>query len=74
MTEGVRALADYALAELSANCVFLTCDERNLRSCRLAERAGFQLEGVMRRERLDLQKQPRNTSIYACVPDSLPSR
>ena len=65
ITEGVRALAEYALEELAASRVFLTCDERNVRSWRLAERAGFVLEGTMVNERFNLQGQLRNTRIYA---------
>ena len=68
MTEGVRALSDYALHELGANRVFLTCDDRNVRSWRLAERAGFTLEGLMVNERLNLQGQLRNTRVYARTP------
>lgn len=67
MTEGVRALADHALSMLRASRVFLTTDERNLRSCRLAERAGFELEGTLRNERLDLAGRLRNTRVYARV-------
>lgn len=68
MTEGVRALADHALEHLRANRVFLTVDDQNVRSWRLAERAGFVLEGVMVNERLNLQGKPRNTRIYARTP------
>lgn len=68
MTEGVRALADHALTELGAHRVFLSCDDRNERSWRLAERAGFTLEGVLRNERLDLQGRPRDTRVYGRVP------
>jgi RimJ/RimL family protein N-acetyltransferase len=35
----------------------------------LAERAGFVLEGTLRRDRLDLQGQLRNTRVYARIPD-----
>jgi RimJ/RimL family protein N-acetyltransferase len=65
MTEGVRALVDHALRELGASRVFLTTDDRNNRSWRLAERAGFQLEGVLHNERLDQAGNLRNTRVYA---------
>lgn len=68
MTEGVRALADHALSVLRASRVYLTTDERNTQSWRLAERAGFELEGTLRNERLDLQGTLRNTRVYARVP------
>lgn len=68
ITEAVRALADFALNVLKANRVFLTTDNANLRSWRLAERAGFELEGILRNERLDLDGRPRDTRVYARVP------
>ena len=67
MTEGVRALARHAIEVLGANRVFLTTDERNERSRRLAERAGFEFEGTLRRDRLDLEGKLRNTRVYAIV-------
>ena len=67
MTEGVRALARHAIEVLGANRVFLTTDERNLRSRALAERAGFEHEGTLRRDRLDLEGRLRNTRVYAIV-------
>lgn len=70
ITEGVRALADFALGELAAQRVFLTTDNNNLRSWRLAERAGFELEGILRNERLDLDGKPRDTRVYARISRS----
>ncbi len=67
MTEGVRALADYALAELGATRVFLTTDARNNASWRLAERAGFVLEGTLRNERRNLAGGLRDTRMYARI-------
>ncbi|ABC28471.1 Acetyltransferase, including N-acetylases of ribosomal protein [Hahella chejuensis KCTC 2396] len=67
MTEGVKALVEYALLELAASRVYLTTDERNLSSRKLAERAGFQLEGVLRNERMDNHGQFRNTCVYARI-------
>lgn len=65
ITEGVRALSDHALRELGAHRVFLTCDDQNIRSWRLAERAGFRLEGILVNERLNLQGRLRSTRVYA---------
>ena len=67
ITEGVRALARHAIDVLGANRVFLTTDERNARSRRLAERAGFEYEGTLRQDRLDIQGRLRNTRVYAIV-------
>ncbi len=68
IAEGVRCLADYALQELQAARVFLTTDEQNQASWRLAERAGFILEGTLRNERLNLQGTLRNTKVYSRIP------
>ncbi len=73
MTEGVRALARQAIEVLGAHRVFLTTDERNLRSRRLAERAGFEHEGTLRKDRLALDGQLRNTRVYAIVSGSASS-
>ncbi|MEO5913634.1 MAG: GNAT family protein [Luteolibacter sp.] len=67
ITEGVRALTHHALEKLNASRVFLTTDDRNTASWRLAERAGFQLEGILRNERLDLTGRFRDTRVYARV-------
>lgn len=74
MTEGVRALADHALQVLGAHRVFLTVDEQNLRSWKLAERAGFVHEGTLVNERFNLQGRLRNTRIYARTPAPLDAR
>ncbi|WP_338845448.1 GNAT family protein [Massilia sp. W12] len=71
MSEGVRALSDHALQAMGANRVFLTTDEKNEASWRLAERAGFTLEGVLRLDRLDIQGRLRNTRVYARVSQRL---
>lgn len=68
MTEGVRALADHALGPLAASRVTILCDDRNTPSWRLAERAGFQLEGILRNDRLDLSGRLRDTRVYSRVP------
>ena len=67
IAEGVRALARHAIDVLGANRVFLTTDERNVRSQRVAERAGFDYEGTLRKDRLDLEGRLRNTRVYAIV-------
>lgn len=65
MTEGVRALSDYAMQSLRANRVFLRIDDRNHKSWRLAERAHFKLEGILHRDELDTNGNLRDTRLYA---------
>ncbi len=67
VTEAVRALADHALEKLGANRVFLTTDDRNTASWKVAERAGFLLEGILRNERLNTAGHLRDTRVYARV-------
>jgi RimJ/RimL family protein N-acetyltransferase len=70
ITEAVRALADHALENLGANRVFLTTDDRNSASWKVAERAGFTLEGILRNERLNVTGGLRDTRVYARVAAS----
>ncbi len=70
VTEAVRALTRFAFERLRARRVEVRMDDRNLRSWKLAERAGFALEGVLRSESLDPQGEPRDTRVYALVADT----
>ncbi len=67
ITEGVSALAGYALDSLSAARVFLTTDDMNIASWKLAERAGFELEGILRNDRRNLSGGLRNTRVYSKI-------
>ena len=67
ITEGVRALADHALESLAASRVFLTTDTLNVASWKLAERAGFELEGILRNERWNLSGGLRDTRVYSRI-------
>ena len=63
--EAVAALADYAFARFGAVRLEIVTDEENGASRRVAERAGFALEGVLSRERRAPNGSLRNTCIYA---------
>ena len=65
MTEAVGALADMALGLLGMERLEIRCDSRNDRSGRVAERCGFQLEGVLRRDSRDAGGGLRDTRVYA---------
>jgi len=67
VTEAVRAISDAAFATLGAARVEIRCHDRNERSWRVAERAGFTLEGVLRSERRHLDGSLRDTRVYARV-------
>ncbi|WP_058829228.1 GNAT family N-acetyltransferase [Paenibacillus polymyxa] len=48
ITEAVHGVTDFAIQHLHANRLEILCDSRNTRSAKVAERAGFTLEGVLR--------------------------
>jgi RimJ/RimL family protein N-acetyltransferase len=52
---------------LKAERVEIRMDDHNVRSWRVAERAGFTLEGVLRRDALAPDGRVRNTRVYAQV-------
>lgn len=66
-TEAVRAVARMAFDALGARRVEIRMDARNERSCRVAERAGFTFEGLLRQESMDIDGAPRDTRVYARV-------
>jgi RimJ/RimL family protein N-acetyltransferase len=68
ITEGVRALAGHALGPLAANRVLVVTDDLNVASWKLAERCGFELEGILRNERRNLAGRLRDTRIYSRIP------
>jgi len=63
--EAAAALADYAFARLGAARVEIVTDEENVASRKVAERCGFELEGLLRHERRAPDGTLRNTCIYA---------
>jgi RimJ/RimL family protein N-acetyltransferase len=63
----VQALSRYAIETVHAQRVEIRCDNDNDRSWRVAERAGFTLEGILRRDCLDCSGQPRNTRVYSVL-------
>lgn len=67
MREGVQALSEMAERELGAVRLEIRCDDRNLKSARVAEVCGFGLEGVLHNETRDPQGQLRDTRIYARI-------
>ena len=67
LTEAVRALVRLAFDTLSARRVEIRMDDRNVRSWKLAERAGFTLEALLRFDSVTPAGEPRSTRIYARV-------
>ncbi len=69
MSESVRTLTAFLFDTLGAQRVVIRCDARNRRSGSVAERLGFLLEGVSRRDSLGTDGTIRDTLIYAMIPD-----
>lgn len=64
MTETVHGIVHWASEYLHARRIEIRCDARNLRSRKVAERAGFHLEAVLRRDEPDVKSQPSDTTVY----------
>lgn len=69
-TETVLAIINIARVYLRARRVEIRMDSLNEKSWRVAERAGFELEGILRHERRGLTGGLRDTRVYAKIwPD-----
>ncbi len=65
VSEAVQAMATLAFEQLAARRVEIRMDARNTRSRAVAERCGFEFEGVLRRDALDVRGEPRDTRVYS---------
>ena len=66
-TEAARALNRMAFDRLDARRVEIRMDDSNAPSRKVAERAGFTFEGLLRRDTLNVQGEPRSTRVYSRV-------
>lgn len=67
VSEAVRLLVAMAFERLSARRVEIRMDPRNLKSRAVAERCGFELEGVLRNDALGVDGAPRDTCVYSRI-------
>jgi len=67
VSEAVQLLTALAFDRLAARRVEIRCDTRNLRSRAVAERCGFDLEGVLRRDALGVDGSLRDTAVYSRI-------
>lgn len=69
MTRALAAFVDYAFEEWNLHRLEIHCATENVRSCRVAERAGFQKEGILRGAR-KVNGEFLDMNLYALVrPD-----
>ena len=66
-TEAVRGIVAFAFEDLSAKRVEIRCASENRPSARVAERAGFRLEGELRSAEVDAQGNPRNVLVFSMI-------
>jgi RimJ/RimL family protein N-acetyltransferase len=67
---GVRLLSSWAFHELGAVRVEIVTDVENLASQRVAEKAGFQREGILRR-RLEVKGRRSDCVMFSLLPADL---
>ena len=68
-SEAVRLLTSCAFERLHARRVAITCDPRNARSARVAERLGYPLEGRLRNSAIGPDGQPCDLLQFALTPE-----
>jgi RimJ/RimL family protein N-acetyltransferase len=67
VSEAVRAICRMAFESLGAQRVEIRMDDRNAASRRVAERAGFAFEGLLRQDTLAVDGVVRDTRVYSRV-------
>jgi ribosomal-protein-serine acetyltransferase len=67
MTEAVIAVTNLALDLLKCERIEIRTDERNEKSARVAKRAGFSLEGILRHDCRDVEGKLRNTAVFSRI-------
>lgn len=70
VTEAAQALTRFAFDALRARRVEVRMDDTNERSWRVAQRAGFALEGVLCSDSLNPRGEARDTRVYARVAEA----
>ena len=69
ITEAVRGISDFAFDALDANRLEIRCDSLNHRSVKVAERAGFRIEGELRNAESGADGSIRNTLVFSMIPE-----
>lgn len=67
ITEAVSGITAFAFEELGARRVEIKCDTLNKPSARVAEKAGYKLEGTLHNEQISTGGDLRDTFIYSLI-------
>ena len=67
VTEAVRGITAFAFEHLGARRVEIRCDALNRKSARVAERAGYTLEGELRNAEVGADGRLRNTLVFSVI-------
>lgn len=69
MSRALRLVADWVVREQGGQRVYLRADPENVASCRVAEKAGFTREGVLRSAHWnDRQQRRQSWTVYSLLP------
>lgn len=74
MTRALRRVCRYALDELGVDRIELTADRHNVASQRVAEKVGFQREGVMRSKHAHPDGHRIDSVLFSLLPGELIGR
>ena len=69
VAEAVGLLTRVAFEEFRVKRLEIRCDEHNVRSARVMERAGFVREGLLRNDSRTPRGEVRSTLVYSLTPD-----
>lgn len=64
MTEAIHALTQYAFKELRVKRLTITCDVTNIKSKKIPEKLKFNLEAILKSNRIDLKGNLSDTCIF----------
>ncbi|MEK5034206.1 GNAT family N-acetyltransferase [Paenibacillus sp. FSL R7-0302] len=67
ITEAVNGITDFAIRELGASRIEIRCCALNRRSAAVAERAGFTLDGILRKSTRESDGELHDCKVYAKV-------
>jgi len=65
MTEAVNAITQYAFKQLGMKRIAITCDANNVRSKKIPERLGYQLESIVKSNRVNISGKISDTLVFA---------